>query len=144
MSWPVTVMAFTSPPPSMSEMDPNWEPQIIGTIDEVRARISAHLPGVDWSEGDCGVYLGNGFTFEFAVGLDKDPTRTRYFVVHVRGHGDAIADLFKFARPNGWYLLDGSTGEWLDFENPSQSGWRASQEYADQIRAHGGESKGGG
>ena len=81
--------------------DPAYEPPPLGTGDEVRSRISAHLPGVDWSDPTWGQYGGDGFTFEFSVG-PEEPVVT--FAVHVRGSGDALADLLRFAVPNGWAL----------------------------------------
>ncbi len=58
----------------------------MGSGDEVRRRISATLPGVDWSNPTWGFYAGDGFTFEFNLG-DEEPVTS--FAVHVRGSGDA-------------------------------------------------------
>ncbi len=54
-------------------------------------------------------------------------------MLHVRGGGDAISAITKFAQPQGWSALDCSTGEFLDFENPSQAGWEGFQAYRDKF-----------
>jgi hypothetical protein len=103
----------------------------MGSGDEIRQRISATLSGVDWSNPAWGLYAGDGFTFEFSVGPEEPVTN---FAVHIRGSGDAIADLVRFAVPNGWRLVDWSTGESIDPESPSYAGWEGWQAYRDKIR----------
>src|SRR5262245_62239948 len=134
MSWTLIAMKFEAPPPPMNRLPHGWEPEVMGTADEVRAKISTHLPRTDWANPAWGLYPGDGFTFEFGLAWD-DPTKLTNFAIHVRGGGDAIADLIKFARPNGWYLLDGSTGQWLDLDKPCHDSFRAYQGYVDQIRS---------
>src|SRR4051812_33315008 len=115
MSWTVSVLGEWP----VSD-DPAHGLPCLGTGDEVRSRISAHLPGVDWSTPAWGLYGGDGFTFEFSVGPEEP---VDHFAVHVRGGGDAIADLLRFAVPNGWHLIDWSTGERIDPASPSYAGW---------------------
>jgi hypothetical protein len=131
VSWDVSVFGGNEPPP-VDNFPPDWEPPIIGSAHEVRASISAHLPDVDWSDPGWGLYGGKGFTFEFSI--TGDPVR--HIMVYVRGSGDAVADLLRFATPNGWYLLDWSSGRLIDHQNPS-SCWEEWQEYAAKIRKQG-------
>ena len=130
MSW--TVSAIGGMRPRLK--DPNYEPPVLGTADEVRARISAHLAGVDWSIPDWGTYAGDGFTFEFNVAPEDAVLAV---AVHIRGVGDAVVDLLRFAVPNGWHLLDWSTGEIIDPVSLSSDSWERWQAYADHIRAIG-------
>lgn len=130
MSWTVSVFGGAERPP-IHNAPSDWDPTVMGTGDEVRQRISAHLPGVDWTTPTWGLYGGDGFTFEFSVGPEEPVTD---FAVHVRGSGDAIADLLRFALPNGWHLIDWSTGEFIDPESPSYAGWEGWQAYRDKIR----------
>ncbi len=130
MSWTVSVLGGTERPP-FPDTPPGWEPPVLGSSDEVRRRISAHLPGVDWSDPAWGLYAGDGFTFEFSLRPEEPVTNV---AVHVRGSGDAVTDLLRFAVPNGWHLLDWSTGELIDPQTPSDEGWRRWQAYRDQIR----------
>jgi len=129
VSWDVSVFGGKEPPP-VGAFPPGWEPEVMGSGDEVRGRISAYLPDVDWSDPTWGLYGGAGFTFEFNVGPEEP---IRHLTVHVRGGGDAVADLLRFAIPNGWYLLDWSSGELIDPENPSTC-WMQWQECSAKIR----------
>ncbi len=130
MSWTVSVLGGKEPPP-LDHLPDDWRPEPLGSGEEVRRRISAHLPGVDWSDPAWGLYGGDGFTFEFNVGREE-PVES--FAVHVRGGGDAVADLLRFAVPNGWHLIDWSTGEYIDPRSPSEAGWVGWQAYRDKIR----------
>jgi hypothetical protein len=129
MSWTVSVFGGAERPPIHGSAD--FELAVMGSGDDVRRRISASLPGVDWSDPAWGLYAGDGFTFEFSVGPEEPIT---HFAVHVRGGGDAVADLLRFAAPNGWHLVDWSTGEFIGPDAPSQAGWEAWQEYRGKIR----------
>ncbi|MFL5733038.1 MAG: hypothetical protein ACJ78Q_07525, partial [Chloroflexia bacterium] len=68
MSWDVMVFDFNGPPPDLNEAPPDYQPPVMGSAAQVRERISAHLPGVDWSDPTWGDYLGEGFTIEFNMG----------------------------------------------------------------------------
>jgi hypothetical protein len=129
MSWDVMVLNLGGEPPpeDAAEAEPVGP---LGTAAQVRRRIAKHLPGVDWSEPSWGVYEGDGFTIEFNA-EDDDPLDS--LMLHVRGEGDAIAALLRFASPNGWALLDCTTSEFLDPENPSAAGWEGFQAYRDRA-----------
>ena len=75
----------------------------MGTPAEVRAKIDAHLPGVEWSDDYGGFYSGDDFTFEIDVG---GQSQLGGFLVVIRGSGDAVSALLRFATPNGWSLFD--------------------------------------
>lgn len=130
MSWDVSVFAFKEPPTPIDQMPKDWRPPVMGTGDEVRSLISTYLFGVDWSDPTWGLYEGDGFSFEFSMGSDE---LIDNFAVHVRGSGDAVADLMKFAVPNGWYVLDWSSGDWLDPGKPCEESWKKFQAYRDRI-----------
>jgi hypothetical protein len=140
MSWTVSVLGGKEPPP-VHDLPDGWRPEALGSGAEVRGRISAHLPGVDWTDPTWGRYAGDGFTFEFNMGREE-PVES--FAVHVRGGGDAIADLRRFAVPNGWHLLDWSTGDYIDPQSPSDAGWVGWQAYRDKIRREFGPAGHGG
>ncbi|HVW01357.1 MAG TPA: hypothetical protein VHB77_13485 [Planctomycetaceae bacterium] len=129
MSWDVMVFNVGGDPKPLEQMD-DYPPLPMGTPAEVRESIDAYLPGVDWSNPRWGLYIGDGFSFEFNM---TDEAQETGFMVHVRGSGDAIGDLLKFAVPNRWSLLDCSTSEWINPQNPSQQGWAGFQAYRDKI-----------
>ena len=131
MSWDVMVFNFGGEPPSMDRLADDDTPlPPLGPARQVRAAISAALPGVDWSDPTWGLYSGDGFSIEFNTGKE-DPIDG--IMLYVRGGGDAIAAVLRFANPNGWSLLDCSTSEFLDPRRPSQAGWEGFQRFRDQA-----------
>jgi len=130
MSWDLSVFAAKVPPPPVAEMPEDWRGETLGPAAEVRGRISACLPAVDWSDPTWGIYEGDGFSFEFNVGR-KDPSDG--FMVHVRGGGGAVAALLQLAGRWGWYLLDCSQGEWLHHCSDAEAGWQGFQAYRDRV-----------
>jgi hypothetical protein len=131
MSWDVMVFNYHgNPPADMDEMAEARDPDPLGKASAVRKAISKHLEGVDWTDPAWGIYLGEGFSLEFNMGKE-DPVET--IMLHVRGGGNAIAAMLRFAVPNDWSLFDISTSEFIDPENPSQEGWEGFQEYRNKV-----------
>ena len=130
MSWDVMVFRFDGlAPRTMDDMDSaNMLP--LGAAAEVRESIAAALKGVNWSDPTWGLYKGDGFSIEFNVG-DDDPITD--MMLHVRGGGEAIPAIMRFAVPQGWSALDCSTGEFLDPAAPSDEGWKRFQSYRDKV-----------
>lgn len=136
MSWDVLVMNYGGEPPrEIAEADPVGP---LGLAEEVRSRIDQHLPGIDWSEPTWGVYEGDGFTIEFNMG-DEDPVPM--IMLHVRGGGDPISAMLALANPHGWSLLDASTSQLIDPENPSAEGWEGFQGFRDKVLGPTNEAK---
>lgn len=129
MSWDVMVFNLGGAAPPLDQLQES-DCAPLGPAADVRKQISSLLPGVDWSDPTWGCYEGDGFSIEFSVGAD-DPIDN--MMLHVRGGGDAISAITKFARPLGWSALDCSTGEFLDPDRPSQAGWEAFQAYRDKL-----------
>ena len=131
MSWDVLVCNYYgSPPKDMENLPDDHKPDPLGSASTVRMSISQNLPGVDWSDPTWGIYDGDEFSIEFNTG-EEDPINS--IMLHVRGGGDAIAAMLQFANPNKWSLLDFSTGQFLDPENPSQQGWEDFQAFRDKA-----------
>lgn len=130
MSWDVLVLNYEGAPPPSDQMDDAPPPKPLGPAARVRKGINAYLPGVSWSANAGGVYEGEGYTIEF--GFSKgEPIDS--IMLHVRGEGDAIAAMLRFAEPNGWSLYDCSTDEYLDPANPSSEGWEGFQDFRDEA-----------
>ena len=131
MSWDVMVCNYNgSPPKDFENLSDDHKPDPLGPASTIRKSISQSLPGVDWSDPTWGIYDGDEFSIEFNTGAE-DPINS--IMLHVRGSGDAITALLQFANPNKWSLLDFSTGEFLDPENPSQKGWEDFQAFRDKM-----------
>lgn len=130
MSWDVLVVNFAGKTPPANEMADEPPAVPLGPAAKVRNDITAKLPGVDWSDPTWGIYEGETFSIEFNIGKD-DPLES--IMLHVRGGGAAIPAMMAFAKPLGWSLLDCSTSEYLDPENPSSEGWEGFQDYRDKV-----------
>lgn len=130
MSWDVSVFGAKESPPPVAEMSNNWRREVLGTGDEVRAKISACFPGVDWTNPTWGSYMGSGSTHEFGIGRDEPNDGS---MVHFRRGGEAVTHLMKMAQQCGWYLLDCSQGEWLHHCAETKAGWQGFQAYRDRV-----------
>ena len=130
MSWDVMVFHLRSKPQSLDDLkEENLLP--LGIAETVRAAVSAALHDrVDWSDPTWGMYDGHGFSIEFNVGKE-DPIKD--MMLHVRGGGDAIAEIMKIVVANGWTALDCSTDDFLDPAAPSDAGWTGFQSFRDKI-----------
>ncbi len=120
MSW--DVMLFNTrgqKPPPVDEFNES-DFDVLGHAKEVRKKVLECLPGLDWQAPSYGVYEGDGFSIEFGLG-DDDPVQS--MTLFVRGSGDPVAAIIKFARPLGWSALDLTISEFIDFDNPSSAGW---------------------
>ena len=130
MSWDICVFAAKEPPPPVDEMPNEWRGEPLGTTAEVRSKISACLPEVDWSNPEWGHYDSDGLSLEFNVG-GEGPSDG--FMVHVRGGGDAVQALLKLSDRWNWYLLDVSQREWLHHCSNVEAGWKGFQEYRNRV-----------
>lgn len=120
--------AYGDLPPLSDERVAAATSKEMGTPAEVRAKIDAHLPGVEWSDDFVGLYGGDGFTLEIYI---DDRSELDGFLVMVRGSGDSLSPLLQFATPNGWSLFDTTTEDFIDPENPSDAGLTAWQQTQD-------------
>jgi hypothetical protein len=132
MSWDISVMASSTPPPPVEQMPRDWRGVSLGSQSDIRQKISTVLPRVDWSDPTWGIFEGEGFSFEFNMG-EKDPSDG--FMVHVRGGGPAVTKLFELGQSTGWFLLDCSQGEWLHHCKEPDAGWIGFQAYRDRVIA---------
>ena len=129
MSWDVMIFHLREKPKSLEDLrDAVMLP--LGHAVQVRAAVSAVLVGVDWSDCTWGLYGRDDFSIEFNVGKE-DPIQN--MMLHVRGGGDAVADIMKLVVANGWVALDCSTSEFLDPTAPSDEGWVGFQKYRDSV-----------
>ncbi len=129
MSWDLIIFntCGKAPPPLEQLQESDYEP--LGPAVEVRQRIAALLPGVDWTDTSWGIYEGDGFSIEFNV--DDDPIGN--MMLHIRGGSDAISALVTICQSNSWSALDCSTSEFLDLQNPSHEEWAGFQAIRDKV-----------
>lgn len=103
-----SAFVFKSPPAPDAERGEGRKPQDLGSAAEVRRKISACFPTVDWRDPAIGVVEGEAFWFMFTMGEDET---IESFFVHACGGGTAVGALRGLASRWGWYLLDWSEDE---------------------------------
>ncbi|HEY8505758.1 MAG TPA: hypothetical protein VIL46_14330 [Gemmataceae bacterium] len=130
MSWDVLVQNYGGNPPPGGEALDGPAPEPLGAASEIRQKIDAHLPGVVWSDARHGVFEGDGFSVEFDIGAEKP---IDHVMLSVRGSGEALGALVRFAKPNRWSLFDLSEGEFIDLDDPAAAGWEGFQAYRDRV-----------
>jgi len=133
MSWDVLIYAAHEPPPPVAEMPDSWRGEPLGSLADVRAKISTCIAGIDWSDPTWGIFDGNGYSYEFNIGTDE-PCDS--FMVHVRGGGPALAPLLALGQQCNWYLLDTSQSEWLHHCKSAEQGWGDFQAFRDRAIHH--------
>jgi hypothetical protein len=114
----------------------------LGPAADVRRKIDASIPGVDWSDESCGVVQQGGYSLELALmGSEEDEEQeepdpdgpVEALMISVRGSGQPLPVIVKLCKANGWTLADAGAGEEIDLDNPSDAGWREFQKFRDGV-----------
>ena len=82
----------------------------MGSLSEVRDRLTETAPDINWSDPKWGVLDREGFSIEFSIG-NEDPCTG--FALHIVGGADACSVVEALIENNGWYAFDTTEGEWL-------------------------------
>jgi len=131
MSWEVIIYNFEGDPPvSMDDLPEDYIPPSLGDSEEVREKLSASLPDIDWSEPSAGLLEGDGWTMEFNIRESEEVER---IVLHIRGSGNPIQSICRFCLENEWEALDCATGEFINLANPSPESWKEFQDFHDEV-----------
>lgn len=126
MSWDVLLLNYGGAPP-----DPEGPSEPLGSGAEVRDRLSALLPEVNWAHPAWGLYrAGAGCSIEFNLGR-TEPVES--IMLHVRGDGAAAGAVAALAAQLGWAALDMSSTEFLAPAAASGAGWEAFLAYRDRV-----------
>jgi hypothetical protein len=104
MAQQASAFLFKLPPP----LGDGGKAQDLGSAEEVRRKISACFPTIDWSDPAIGIVEGEGFWFMFTMGEEET---IEFFMVCARGGGIAFGPLRGLASRWGWHMLDFSQGE---------------------------------
>jgi hypothetical protein len=126
MSWDVVILNLGGARPQSVEEIAETPTKSLGSNKRVRERISTSLPETEWQSSDSGFYSdGEDLSLEFSI---DGTSKVEAVIVHARGSGDAIGALLRLASANEWSLLDTSTSEMIDPDNPSSEGWEGFQD----------------
>lgn len=130
MSWDVMIFNFASPPPIGGKLPKDLLPIPLGDSEDVRHKISASLPNIDWTDPTWGQLVTPDYSIEFNYNKHGS---VEGFMLHVRGGGDPLQPICKMCIENGWFPYDCSTGAFIDPASPSRDGWQGFQAYRDRA-----------
>ncbi|GMU24727.1 MAG: hypothetical protein AMXMBFR13_47990 [Phycisphaerae bacterium] len=113
---------------------PGFRPPEMGTWREIKTKLSACLPTIEWEaqEWGCALYREGGMHLELPQSLE-DPVCCFTLRFRTGAGGDPIPVLTRLIKAYGWSLLDMSTGSFLDPDNPSYAGWEGFKGYCNRV-----------
>lgn len=110
MSRDVYIMKFSRPYAKIKDVADDDPLLPIGTFEDIRAAISKHLPGTDWTDSAWGIFDSPLSLVEFNLGEDEPPIG---FMLHVRVSTGIDRRIVELCQEQGWVALDCSVGEFL-------------------------------
>ncbi len=136
MSWDVCVIKADGYC-SMNDLPQGFVPAPMGSMDQVKEKLTKAYPTVVWSSpnsdyGLWGTYQdkNEGHSIEFSLGKN-DPVES--IMLHLRGGGSVVSKIVELCNENGWKAIDTSAGEFMDLQRPSSKGWEDFQSYRDRM-----------
>jgi hypothetical protein len=97
----------------------------LAPLQAVQTAIRNAFPSARWSSPTWVVYSGKDLASgkEFAIEFSLDGVESPQAIsVHAHGPGDPVSSLLSLTKPNGWLIVDCSSGQFIDPENPPQEG----------------------
>lgn len=118
----------------------------MGKPNEVKAKLDASIPSIQWSGAGNGYARFDKFSFEInffgaestnRLGLEPFPLR-EFDDVHMigtsaRGSGDPVAVIVDLCKTNRWSAADSQLGEWINLNAPSRESWQQFSAYRDRA-----------
>jgi hypothetical protein len=135
VSWDVMVFDFKGQRITIEQMQlPGFRPPEMGLWSEIKAKLSACLPAIEWKapEWGCALYRDGGVHLELPEFLE-DPVCCFTLRFRTGAGGDPIPVLTRLMEAYDWSLLDMSTGIFLDPDNPSDVGWSGFRSYCSRV-----------
>ena len=139
MSWDVCVIKADGYR-SISELPKDFESYPLGSIDQVKQKLTKAYPTIIWSRHNSDYVLwgtyedkSDGYSIEFSLGK-KDTVES--VTLHIRGGGNAVSKIVELCNENGWKAIDTSAGEFMDLKQPSSKGWEDFRSYRDRVVKH--------
>jgi hypothetical protein len=108
VSHAILIFSFAGAPPPFEDLQES-DCRPLGSAEEIRRLISAHLAGVDWINETWGQYGSERCMLDIHL-EEREPVQ----VLHLEIRGDAISTIMTFARPLGWTVWDDVRGRYLD------------------------------
>jgi hypothetical protein len=127
VTWDILLMKSDSA--SVAELFEHSVPPPLGGGDDVRSKVSAVVPGIQFQEPTWAQIQGDGWSIDLTVG-SEEPVES--LLLHVHGGAEALATVRRLAEALDARALDCSTGAFIDFsappggptEHPQVLGWK--------------------
>lgn len=136
MSWDVCLIKAEGYR-SINDLPNGFQPSPLGSIDQVKEKLTKAYPTIVWSEpgSDHGLWgtfedHSEGYSIEFSLGKKNTVDS---LMLHVRGSGSVVSRIAGLCNQNGWKAIDTSAGEFIDLKHPSSRGWKLFQSYRDRV-----------
>ena len=129
MSWDVGLFKFKRRYASIDQI-PEDESTLLGSAADVRARIDAMFPGVDWADPTWGTWDADCGSIEFNMG-QADVIQS--IALHVRASNVVVAPIVQLCLDNGWQAIDYSSGAFLEQSESPEAGLSAWRDYRNRI-----------
>ena len=106
-------------------------PYPIGDREEIINQLVTIKPAIDCSDKSWGIYFYGQTSIELNIG---NKNKIDVIMLHVSGSGNPFNFIVKICGHFKWFALDGSTGDYLDFNESLNESWGRWQKYRDKIQ----------
>ncbi|MFL6059749.1 MAG: hypothetical protein ACJ72E_00860 [Marmoricola sp.] len=129
MSWDISIMDLPDDVVSVADIPDAFEPQPLGSRDELIAAIRDVAPSADFSDPSWGELATPDFVIEFNMGREEVVNSV---MLHVRGAGPVVEFIDALLTHIGRRAIDCSEGEFFTSEAAGES-LRTWQAYRDSV-----------
>lgn len=129
MSWDISVQDLPVGVDKVENIPDDFEPQNLGSRQEIIAKILAIIPDVDFGNPSWGILNTDDYSIEFNMG---DDVVCDGFMLHVRGGGEAAELIDILLAKMNLRALDCCEGDFFRLEKATQS-FEDWQEFRDQV-----------
>jgi hypothetical protein len=130
MSWDVYLMKVPENIITVEDMDDNFSSQPLGGKKEVLTLFKELFPEADFTDSSWGILDNENYSIEFNIS-NEDPVQS--VALHIRGNELAVKAIEKICQRTGWRAIDSGSGDFIDFSNSSESGFKKWQQFRDQV-----------
>ncbi len=130
MSWDV-ILQSTKDIQSYEDMENNCYKSYLGQKNEVIRAIENIFDDVDFTDKSWGILDRKDFSIEFNMGVVTDDIDS--IMLHVRGENTSLEAIEKLCLSTGWYALDTSTMEIIDFNDKKNVGFYEWKDFSDRV-----------
>src|SRR5690606_1075471 len=112
MSWDILLLKS-----KIDTDDMDAQPESMGDREELIEEFKKLSTEIDFSDKTWGIYFDGQTSIEINIGSDE---KVNSIMLHIRGGGNPFIFIATTCEHFKWYALDCSTGQYIDFSNPSK------------------------